>query len=88
LYLMLLINKLFNTQREMRILSLDAKGGTPSNFTVKLTMLIVKVSRYFYVKTAWSCYQESCHNTLASQTTDRQTTYGNSCHCNDIAMFG
>jgi len=48
---------------------------TPSNFAVKLTILKVETYDTFFIETAWSLFQLSCHNTLALQTTtDRQTT--------------
>ena len=66
-------------------------SGLPSNSTVKLIMLKVRMLRYFYVKTTWSYIQSSCHNTLALQTPYRRYTTYNimtiAGHCNEIATF-
>jgi len=49
--------------------------GTPSNFLIELTMLTVETLKCFAIKIASSYLQLFCYNTLALQTTDRQTTY-------------
>jgi len=46
-----------------------------SNFVFKLTMITVETTGCFGVKTAFSHLQLFCHNTLASQTNRRTTSY-------------
>jgi len=48
--------------------------GAPSNFVFKLTVLTAETISCFALKIALSYFQLFCHNPLASQTTDRQTT--------------
>ena len=63
----------------------------PSDFVFKLTVLTFETLDYFAVKTARSYLQLFCHNTLASQTTDRQTDRQHLMTiaelCNAIATF-
>ena len=41
---------------------------TPSNFSIKCTILKVKTFRYFRVKTAWSYFRPSCISSIHSRS--------------------